>query len=498
MKKIALLLAGLATFLFAPALAQGNENIIISPQSIVINPYATEAYEVEVFVDKDTSGDLAPAYNVGDNITLSVRANQDSYVYLFNVRSDGTVNQILPNRFDDAGRDNYVVANTTKTFPPVGAAYRFSVDAPLGLDKVIAVGSKTQLDVTELANFRTDPNFASSNLGEQGFARTLSIIVNPIEQNDWVTDTVLFYVVDNTPPPAPIYGAISVTANVNNAAVYVDNNFMGYTRAGQAISVESTTGSHTVRIAVDGYDVFEQAVNVLGGQSTNITATLTPVVSQGTVNFDSNPRGATVFVNGVTVGQTPTGAVSYQPGTYTATFRRAGYQDASQSFSVSAGSNQNVSASLVQVTPRGTVNFDSNPRGATVYVDGNVVGTTPTGSIQLDAGTYTATYRLNGYVDASQQFTVAGNQNRSISATMAPPAPALGNLILRPTAPNPRVFINGKDYGTIASGTIGRLRDLPAGTHELTVVADGYSTYCEDIVITAGRGTEITATQTRR
>ena len=498
MRKLALVLAGLATFLFSPALAQGNENIIISPQSIVINPYATEAYEVEVFVDKDSTGDLAPAYNLGDNISLSVRANQDSYVYLFNVRSDGTINQIIPNRFDDAGKDNYVVANTTKTFPPVGAAYRFSVDAPMGLDKVIAVASKTQLDVTELANFRTDPNFASSNIGEQGFARTLSIIVNPIEQNDWVTDTVLFYVVDNTPPPPPIYGALSVTANVNNAAVYIDDNFRGFTRAGQAISVEARTGAHRVRIAVDGYDVFEQDVNVLGGQSTNITATLTPVVRQGTVNFDSNPRGSSVFVNGVNVGQTPTALISYQPGTYTATFRRAGYQDATQSFSVSANSNQSVSANLVQLNPQGTVNFDSNPRGATVFVDGNVVGTTPTGAITLNAGTYTATYRLAGYADASQQFTVATNQNRSISAAMAPPAPVLGNLILRPTAPNPRVFINGKDYGTIASGTTGRIRDLPAGTHELTVVADGYSTYCEDITIVGGRGTEITATQNRR
>ncbi len=496
MRKLALILAGLATFLFSPALAQ--ENIIISPQSIVINPYATEAYDVEVFVDKDTSGDLAPAYNLGDNISLSVRTNQDSYVYLFNVRSDGTINQIIPNRFDDAGKDNYVAANTTKTFPPVGAAYRFSVDAPMGLDKVIAVASKTQLDVTELANFRTDPNFASSNIGEQGFARTLSIIVNPIEQNDWVTDTVLFYVVDNTPPPPPIYGALSVTANVNNAAVYIDDSFRGYTRAGQAISVEALAGAHRVRIAVDGYDVFEQNVNVLGGQSTNITATLTPVARQGTVNFDSNPRGSTVLVNGVNAGQTPTGAISYPAGTYTATFRRAGYQDTSQSFSVSANSNQNVSVNMVQVIPRGTVNFDSNPRGATVYVDGNVVGTTPTGALEFNAGTYTATYRIAGYADASQQFTVAANQNRSISSTMVPPPPAVGTLVLRPTAPNPRVFINGKDYGTIASGTTGRIRDLPAGQHELTVVADGYTTYCEEIVITGGRGTEITATQNRR
>lgn len=496
MRKLALvILAGLASLLLSPVHAQGNENIIISPQSIVINPYATEAYNVEVTVDKDTSGDLAPAYNVSDNISLSVSVNQDSYVYLFNVRSDGTINQIIPNRFDDAGRDNYVAANTTKTFPPVGAAYRFSVDAPLGLDKVIAVASKDQLDVTELANFQTDPNFASSNIGEQGFARTLSIIVDPIQQADWVTDTVLFYVVDNTPPPPPIYGALSVTANVNNAAVYIDNNFRGFTRANQPISVEATTGAHRVRIAVDGYDVFEQDVNVLGGQSTNITATLTPVVRQGTVNFDSNPRGATVLVNGVTVGQTPTGAVSYQPGTYTATFRRAGYQDSSQSFSVSANSNQNVSANLVQINPQGTVNFDSNPRGATVFVDGNVVGTTPTGAIALNAGTYTATYRLAGYADATQQFTVTTNQNRSISAAMALP---YGTLLLRPTAPNARVFINGKDYGTIANNTTGRIRDLPSGTHELTVVADGYTTFLQQITVVGGRDVEVTATQSRR
>jgi len=422
MKKVVFLFVSLSIIFLSSVFAQGNENIVISPHSIVINPYATSAYNVEVFVDRDQSGMSIPTYNLGDPITINVHVNQGSYVYLFNVRSNGSISQLIPNRFG-GGTDNYVNANLIRTFPAQNSGFRFVVDAPLGLDKVIAVASKQPLNVTKLASFNSDPNFASSNIGEQGFARTLSIILDPLPQNDWVTDTVLFNVLDNTPPPPPIYGTINIQCNISNAAIYVDGLFRGFSRAGEVMSIADTAGSHTIRISVSGYNVFEQTVNVVGGQSTSVIATLNPPVRRGTVSFDSTPRGATVYLNGTNIGVTPIMAKEYNSGNYSVLFRKA------------------------------------------------------------------------GYADSNQQFSVAANQNFSVNASLAHTS---ATLIIHQAVVNSRLFIDGRDYGTISAGEIKYIDGLREKYYEVIVVADGYSAYFKELYLSGRQDTEIWLNQTRR
>jgi Domain of unknown function (DUF4384) len=166
--------------------------ITVSPQSIVINPLPS--FGVEVFVDKDSSGSGTPSYQVGEAISVGVRVSEASYVYVFNVKATGEIRQILPNRYDADGQNNYLQAGETKYFPPRGARYAFNVDGPNGLDKVIAVASRSQVDTSQLADFVDDSGFASSNIGQDGFAQSFSIVVTPIPQADWVTDTAVFNV----------------------------------------------------------------------------------------------------------------------------------------------------------------------------------------------------------------------------------------------------------------------------------------------------------------
>ena len=189
----------LLLILSTPALAQ---IVTTDPQSIVINP--VPAFAVEVFVDKDTSGSAAPNYVIGEAISIGVRVAEASYVYLYNVRNTGEVRQLIPNRYDADGQNNYLQAGETKYFPPYNARYTFNVDGPEGLDKVIAIASKNPLDTRQLADFSSDPSFATSNIGQDGFAQTFSIVITPIPQNEWVTDTAVFYVGSGYVEPQPI------------------------------------------------------------------------------------------------------------------------------------------------------------------------------------------------------------------------------------------------------------------------------------------------------
>lgn len=369
------LFAALAALLVLVSSAATAQSVVFSPRSIVVNPRPT--FDVEVWLDKDRSGNDTPVYQVGEEIRISVRPSEDAYIYLFNVKSNGEIVQILPNRLDEGGRSNFVTGGQVRTFPPQGARYTFQIDPPRGLDKVIAVASKQQLDTSQLARFEAgqDPNFARSSIGEQGFAERFSIVVRPVQQAQWVTDTALFYV--GAQASQPSYGTLAVSSSPRGAEVYVDGDFVGYT----PVSFGDRPGRHEVEVRLDGYQTYRETVNVRPGTTTQVDARLTQVRRTGTVSFDSSPSGAEVYVDGRFIGTTPTSATTFDQGRYQARFTLPGYQEAFVDFTVSGGTDQNVRASLRSLA--GTLVITANVGGAQVFLDGRAVGTIPSGSGRL-------------------------------------------------------------------------------------------------------------------
>lgn len=383
----------LLTALLATAFVASAQRIVISPQAIVVNPLP--AFDVEVFVDRDPSGRGAPSYGVGESIQLSVRVSEDAYVYLFSISADGEVVQILPNRFDAAGRDNFVLAGQTATFPPRGARYSYVVDPPTGLAKVIAVASKRELDTRTLASFQSERDFqATSRLGEDGFARALSIIVEPLPQQAWVTSTALYYV--GRAPAQGAYGTLSITSSPTNAEVYVDGRFAGFT----PLRWGDRPGSIEVEVRRDGYQTESRRVNVRPGAVTDVSFDLRAVAREGTVSFSSDPRGADVYVAGRYLGRTPLSRVAFAPGSYEATFELAGYRSVSVPFTVREGRSTEVSERLR--LEGGTLEVVGNVGNALVFLDGREVGRLASGSgllviDELAPGRYELTVVASGF-----------------------------------------------------------------------------------------------------
>ena len=405
------LIASLALLLLLPmGFAQG---IVISPQAIVVNP--APSFGVEVWLDRDRSGDGSPEYQIGEEIDISVRVDEAAYVYLFDVRPNGDITQIFPNRYDS---NNYLRAGEVRTLPPSGARYVFNIAPPRGLSKVIAVASKNELNTNQLARFQRESDvFAQSNIGESGFIENFAIIVRPIPQQSWVTDTALYYV--GSRPAQAAFGTLRVTSNPSGASVYVDNEFVGYT----PVSYGTRPGSHNVRIEADGYEPFTTRVNV-------------------------------------------------RP-----------------------GGTENVDASLNRVQRAGTISFNSQPSGADVYVDGRYVGTTPTGAIRFDAGRYQARFEAQGYDSATISFDVRAGENRTVSTQLA----ALrASLVVQGNVGGALVFLDGRQVGSLPNGT-GRLTldDVAPGSHELVVIAPGFTTYVTTFTASAGRTTEVNVRQSR-
>lgn len=406
-----LLLLSLLVAVFTVQAQDGEETVVISPQSIVVNPLPS--FEVEVFVDKDPSGEATPAYEIGESIRISVRVSEDAYVYLFNIHSDGEITQILPNNLDGEGRNNRLSAGQVASFPPASARYTFNVDGPAGLDKVIAVASKEPLATDTLQGFSSDGSFLSSNQAESNFAQTLSIVVTPIAQENWVTDTALFNVGQNQ---VAQYGTIIIDATPLGASAYVDGQFVGRTPTRYG----TTTGNHTVSIGAEGYNTYETTVSVAAGQTVNVQSNLGVRQTTGRLELRTNVAGASLFINDTLQGSVPASgevAVNDLPvGEHVVRLSADGFANAESSFNIRAGETSSLQLDLVR--SNGTVNFNASVPGTEVYIGNEYQGTTPTASISLPVGRYNARFLREGYNEELVTFEVIADANQTVAATL--------------------------------------------------------------------------------
>lgn len=334
------LLAGLVMLLVAGMVAA--QGIVFSPRAIIVNPIPT--FDVQVWLDKDPTGAASPGYAVGEAVRISVRPSEDAYIYLYSIGADGEVVQILPNRFDAAGANNFVRAGSVRTFPPNDARYSFTVSPPQGLSKVMAVASRSPLNVASLLSFRASADFASGLLGEEGFAAALSIIMNPVPSRDWVSATALYYV--GSVPPQGAYGTLFVDSLPQRGEVYIDRAFVGYT----PLSFALRPGTYDVEVVAAGRSEM-QRLNVRPDRTSESFFSLRP--SQGALELRANIGFARVFLNGAEVGTIPAGSgrltlTSLPPGVHEVVLLADGYRAWIREVTVRAGETNVVEARMLR------------------------------------------------------------------------------------------------------------------------------------------------------
>jgi Domain of unknown function (DUF4384)/PEGA domain len=284
----------------------------ISAQSIIVNPTQPDL-SVKVYVDRDTSGGQVANYKVGESIKISTSVNQDAYVYLFDIDGAGKVTQILPNKFSSGA--NFLKANITKVFPASGDNFTFTIDAPLGLNKVLAVASKTELNLSNISEFQSGQNGGQLAVGkvegQQQLAQALSIVVNPLPQNSWVSDTALYSV---SPSEAVNTSSLFVGSNAPGSVVYLNGRSVG---GANVTYTNLASGSYAVRVVTPGYADYNATISLRPGAVVNLNvepvpgAVAQPVqTGRAAVQLRSSVAGALVFVDGRQVGSIRNGGLN--------------------------------------------------------------------------------------------------------------------------------------------------------------------------------------------
>jgi len=179
----------------------------------------------------------------------------------------------------------------------------------------------------------------------------------------------------------PNFGWLTVTSEPPDALVYIDGRYQDRTPLPEK---KKKSGVYIVRVSLPRYHDFEKQVIISDEKKSKVEVKLDPAF--GTLIIDSRPDKAEVWLDGERAGQTPY-QKEHSSGSYLLSLRKKLYDSVlDQKITIQDGQK---TKKRYRLTPNfGTVNVNSTPPGAAIYVDGRRVGQTPLAALKLNPGKY--------------------------------------------------------------------------------------------------------------
>jgi hypothetical protein len=244
-------------------------------------------------------------------------------------------------------------------------------------------------------------------------------------------------------------------------------------------------GRHQVRVDREGYNPFEQWVDVAGGQLVRVTAMLERRAPETGEILVSGPAGAPVFLDGRAVGSTPTVIESVAPGPHTVEIRAPGQPVFTQSVTVLSGQRAVVTMTAAS---GGILRVVVSAPGAVVRIDGDVVGPSPAVREGLTPGEHIVEASAEGYQPARQTVTVESGQQRVVSLDLQRVQGEAGRIVVRANVQGASVIIDGQDRGQAPV-----VFTPEPGPHAVVVRADGHQEFSATCDTAPGRNCELDA-----
>ncbi|MDP2316346.1 MAG: PEGA domain-containing protein [Pseudomonadota bacterium] len=216
----------------------------------------------------------------------------------------------------------------------------------------------------------------------------------------------------------PAYGRTEVTSTPPGAAVFVGGLRVGTT----PLTLDPVaSGPLRVTLRLERYEPREAFVDVRDGELATVREALSPRF--GTLTVTGAPAGATVSVGSRLVGTTPMGPVEVDAGEVDVRVEHPGFTPWSQRTRIVAGERN--ALQVAEMTPRlGALSVVSEPRGASVSLDGVPVGVAPLTLEGVRTGTHTLELRA-GQVSWSGAVEVRENQVTTHTANLTTTRPGM-------------------------------------------------------------------------
>lgn len=233
-------------------------------------------------------------------------------------------------------------------------------------------------------------------------------------------------------------------------------------------------GRHQIRSTREGYNPFEQWVEVQGGQVVRVPIIMERAApTTGSILVTADLEGAPIFIDGRPTGLVTTAVIDDVPaGNHTVEIRPSEGEPFSQTIVVEAGRRAEVRARVrpqVVAATTGTIAVLVDQTGALVRINGTGL---PPGSYTregLPPGSYVVQVLLEGYEPFRREVSVTAGQTTTVDVALTPIQAPPGPISIRVNVPGARVFVDDTEYSAPYVA-----RDPAGGNHAIRVVAEGY------------------------
>jgi formylglycine-generating enzyme required for sulfatase activity len=263
---------------------------------------------------------------------------------------------------------------------------------------------------------------------------------------------------------------VAIRFTPDDAQLYINNRLTA-----KASTYSLPLGQHTLRIQKEGFQPVERTITV-NQQNIFFEFTLERQPDAG-VQISSSPSGATVYLDGVNLGQTPV-AVFYKPGTYPIRIVKEGYVTIE---------NQTLEITLPQTTKSYTLEENvgyltvNTHSGAGVYFNGEAVSNTK--NVKLPPQLVRVKVTMPKAEPLEQQVVL--KRNDRITLDMFPTVQT-ATLQIAVTPFDANIELTGDAGEKYTAKGMKVFEDIPVGTYTIKVTAGGHQTAQETITLRQG------------
>ena len=247
-----------------------------------------------------------------------------------------------------------------------------------------------------------------------------------------------------------------------------------------------------IRSSEEGFTAkFNEKIEIIPQPNRAIASCIFNVISKvvpqyGKIKVTSSPSYAEVYLDGTYRGKTPITLSNVKVGKHTIKVTKKDYYDYSETVQVRGNVTTPVFAPLQPIPRTGSLDIDSDPSYAEVYLDGVYQGRTSLTIPNLEVGKYQIRISKDGYYD---WYSTAQVKQNITTPVFAPLEPMTGSLYVTSSPRYARVFLDGIERGT----TPFTIADIEMGWHEVVIIKEHYRAYVEYLYIYAGEESEVEA-----
>ena len=272
-------------------------------------------------------------------------------------------------------------------------------------------------------------------------------------------------------PVKEVYNYLIVKADQPNAAIYIDDEFVGE----QEVYKSYNAGEkHFWRIECELYhsENGESVISSKEGENVTVEKILRPAF--GYLNVTSSPEsGAIVYIDGKKVGQTPYKTDKLASGEHKVRVMKEMFSAAEQTFTVTDGNTTNAPLSMVAKFVNVTITTDS---ASDIYID-NEKKATGSWTGRLTDGSHSLEARKLSHKPTIQNVQLVLGKDENI--VIPNPEPIYGTLDVVSNPIGANIIIDGKNFGT----TPRVLSNVLIGIHELKLEKSGCASVTKTITL---------------